>query len=242
MKRILFLLTIVLTGNAFAQFTVPKIQAKSNTYDFGTIVEGEIVTTSFEIMNVGSGDLKIDQVRASCGCTAAQPAKNILKPGEKTSIKVDFNSKDRLGPQEKYVYVMSNDPKSPELKLSFKAVVVDKSVAQSADVQFPRIKLLKTEYDFGNVEEGKLVETKISFKNEGKGILEITDVKTSCGCTAALVSNKRINPGESGNVRIELDTANREGKLTRTVTIMTNDPDNPNPVITLYVNIEKRKL
>ena len=82
---------------------------------------------------------------------------------------------------------------------------------------------------------------KISFKNDGKGVLVISDVKTSCGCAAALLSSKTLQPGESGNIRIELDTANREGKLTRTVTLYSNDSQQPNQTITLFVNIEKRK-
>lgn len=240
MKSQLFMF-FVFTNLLFAQFNQPKIEATKNFHDFGTVVEGQIVSTNFEIVNNGSGELKIDRVNASCGCTAAQPKKNILKPGEITSIKVDFNSSGRLGPQEKFVYIMSNDPLTPELKLSFKCVVVDKSVASQAKAKLPKLKLSKTEYNFGDVEEGKLVETKISFKNIGQATLEINDVKTSCGCTAALVSSKKLQPGESGNLRIELDTNGRDGKFTRTVVIYSNDPEGPNQVITLIANILKRK-
>lgn len=236
-----FLVFFSLISVSIAQFNQPKIEATKYFHDFGTVVEGQIVSTNFEIVNNGSGELKIDRVNASCGCTAAQPKKNILKPGEKTIIKVDFNSSGRLGPQEKFVYIMSNDPLTPELKLSFKCVVVDKSVAKQANAKLPKLKLNKTEYNFGDVEEGKLVETKIGFKNVGSNVLEINDVKTSCGCTAALVSNKKLQPGESGNLRIELDTNGREGKLTRTVIIYSNDPEGPNQVITINANIIKRK-
>jgi hypothetical protein len=241
MKKYFMLFVVLFTAVTFAQFTTPKISARSTHYDFGTVAEGQVVTTNFEVSNTGSSDLEIKQVRASCGCTAAAPTKNLLKPGEKTTIKVEFNSSNRLGPQEKTVYVMSNDPKDSELKLSFSCVVVDKSVTKQAVAKLPKLKLAKNEFDFGNVEEGKLVETKIGLKNEGQGTLEISEVKTSCGCTAALLSSKKLNAGESGSVRLELDTANREGKLTRTVTIYSNDPDAPNQVITLYVNILKRK-
>ena len=241
MKKLVLILILSLVTFCNAQFNTPRISANKTHHDFGTVTEGQIVSTTFEVSNTGSADLVIEQVRASCGCTAAKPEKNNLKPGEKTSIKVEFNSSNRLGPQEKYVYVMSNDPKQSDFKLSFNCVVVDKSVATQSNVKFPKLKLEKNEYDFGNVEEGKLVETKIGFKNEGKALLEISEVKTSCGCTAALLSSKKLNAGESGNIRIELDTANREGKLTRTVTIYSNDPNSPNQVITLNVNIEKRK-
>ena len=241
MKRLVTFFVFVIVSVSFSQTTAPRLFAKAENHDFGTIAEGEVVTHNFEIQNTGNAELKIIQVHASCGCTAAAPEKMNLKPGEKTVVKVEFNSENRLGPQEKYVYISSNDPAHPQFKLTFTGVVVDKSTIISKDGKTPKLKLNSAQHDFGSVEEGKVVETKISFKNEGKAPLIISDVKTSCGCTAVLLSSKLLQPGESGNIRIELDTANREGKLTRTVTLYTNDPQQPNQTITLFVNIEKRK-
>ena len=241
MKKLVAFFVLAIVSVSFSQTNAPKLLVKTDHHNFGTIAEGEVVKHNFEIQNIGNDELKISQVRASCGCTAAAPEKMNLKPGEKTQVKVEFNSANRLGPQEKYVYISSNDPASPEYKLTFTGVVVDKSTMVSKDGKTSKLKLNLSQYDFGSVEEGKVVETKISFKNEGKAPLIISDVKTSCGCTAALLSSKLLQPGESGNVKIELDTANREGKLTRTVTIYSNDPQQPNQTITLFVNIEKRK-
>jgi hypothetical protein len=241
MKKIVLMFVIFTAAFVYGQNSNPKIYAKEVNHDFGTIVEGEIAKYNFEVKNTGDVDLKIDRVSASCGCTAAKPEKSILKPNEKTAIQIEFNSNNRLGQQTKYVYVFSNDPTTPELKLSFTGVVVDKSVAFSKDGKAAMLKLSKNSYDFGNVEEGKVVETTVAFKNEGNAVLQITDVKTSCGCTAALLSSKELKPGESGTLRIDLDTANREGKLTRTVTLFSNDPKEPNQTFTIFVNIEKRK-
>lgn len=240
MKKMLFPILIIYVTGIAAQINAPKISVKKDIHDFGTIVEGQVVTHQFEVRNAGTAELIISQVRASCGCTAAKPDKMNLKPGEKTFVKIEFNSENRLGPQEKFVYLSSNDPINPEYKLSFIGVIVDKN-AESKVGKNPKLTLNKTSYDFGNIMEGKVVDAKIGFKNEGSGVLLISDVKTSCGCTAVLLSSKALQPGETGNISIELDTANREGKLTRTVTLYTNDPKQPNQTITLFVNIEKRK-
>ncbi|MFA7228369.1 MAG: DUF1573 domain-containing protein [Melioribacteraceae bacterium] len=240
MSKIALLLFISSAQILLAQFAAPKINVKASNHDFGTIVEGQIVKHRYEIMNNGTAELKISNVRASCGCTAAKPDKMNLRPGEKTFVLAEFNSENRLGPQEKYIYVSSNDPVNPELKLGFTCVIVDKNAA-AKNGKSPKLKLLKSSYDFGNVEEGRVVDVKIGFKNEGESVLVVSDVKTSCGCTAVLLSSKSLNPGESGSIRIELDTANREGKLTRTVTFYSNDSQKPNQTITLFVNIEKRK-
>jgi hypothetical protein len=240
MKNILILLFTFISVS-FAQLASPKISIKETNYDFGTITEGSVVNHNFEVQNVGDMDLKIAQVRASCGCTAAQPLKTELKPGEKTSIKVEFDSANRLGQQEKHVYVMSNDPVTPELNITFTTVVVDRNTQLPKDMEFSKLKLNLQNHDFGKVEEGKIVKATISFKNTGNDVLKINDVKTSCGCTAALVSSKILKPGETGSVKIELDTTGRDGELTRTVTLYSNDPKEPNQTITLFVNIIKRK-
>ncbi len=238
MKRIFFLISFLFCLNLFAQNS-PKIVSPKPMHDFGDILEGQIVSHSFEIINEGTADLKIDKVKASCGCTAVQPTKKLLKPGEKTNIKVEFDSQNRMGPQHKYVYVSTNDPQTPDLRLSFKANIVEKLVNKNG--KNPKLELITKQYDFGDVEEGKIVETKLIFKNSGNDILEIKDVKTSCGCTAVVLSSKKLKPGETGSLKIELDTSNRFGKMIRTVTLLSNDSENANQTITLSVNILKRK-
>ncbi len=244
MKKKYFFTLILFAQVVFAQsnFTQPNPQIASPKphHEFGEILEGQVVTHLFEITNSGGSELKITKVRASCGCTAVKPAQTTLKPGEKTTIKAEFDSHGRMGLQQKMIYVYSNDPKTPEYKLSFNATIVEK-LEPAKDAKVAKLVLDKTTLDFGNVEEGKVVDAKIGFQNDGKGTLEIIDVKSSCGCTAALLSSKKLEPGQKGSIKIELDTANRQGKLVRTVTLFSNDPAKSNQIITLSANIEKRK-
>lgn len=239
MKRII-LLAAIFSTIIFAQSKQPKIFSPEPDYNFKEILEGQTVEHEFEIVNQGDADLIINDVKASCGCTAVQPSKKILKPGEKTKIKIEFDSRGRIGPQKKYIYVFSNDPKTPQYRLSFDAVVVEKLMG-SSDGKNPKLVLSSNQFNFGEVDEGKVVEAKIEFKNEGKGVLEINDVKTTCGCTAVLLSSKKLQPGETGTIGINLDTSNRIGQFVRTVAIYSNDPEQPIHVITLSAIIKKRK-
>ena len=96
-------------------------------------------------------------------------------------------------------------------------------------------------HDFGNVEEGKKVDLHVKLKNGGSKPLNIEKVKSSCGCTATILNKNELGPGEVTNLKIELDTSGRKGRLSRTVTIHSNDPIEPQPIITLSVNIENGK-
>ena len=53
------------------------------------------------------------------------------------------------------------------------------------------------------------------------------------------VSKNRIDPQNSGELKIEFDTSNLSGQIARTITLFTNDPKHPTRVLTLIANIEK---
>lgn len=239
-KTISSLIFFMIFSIVHSQVVGPKISVPEGTFDFGDIVEGDVVSHEFIVHNTGGALLEITKVRASCGCTAAQPDVDKLKPGESTKIKVEFNSAKRKGNQTKYVYVFSNDPGLAQLRLSFTANVLEKVAPVQAQVNGPRLNLFKKEYNFGTVEQGQLLKTEIQFQNLGSKVLEISRVKTSCGCTAALLSKESLNPGERGTIKIELDTSDRVGKFTRTVTIHSNDVVEPSQIVNLFVNIKEK--
>jgi hypothetical protein len=90
----------------------PVIDFNERVYDFGEITEGKKVEYTFKILNKGKSDLQIRSVKASCGCTAANPASNVIKPGANTDLKVVFDSNGKLGLQNKTITIISNDPNS----------------------------------------------------------------------------------------------------------------------------------
>ena len=235
MKK-LMILFVIFTSVISAQLVNPKLIIQQSEYDFGDIKQGEKVSHVFVLTNTGGDLLTITNVRPSCGCTAALPEKNKLAPGESTNLKVTFNSSGRSGKQKKLVTITSNDPENPKQIITIKAVVIKPNVESAV---YPVIKFSETQHDFGKVKEGKLVKYSFSFKNIGKSILKITDIKTSCGCTAALVSSKELKPGEQGTLKVELDTSKRKGKMIKTVTIKTNDPKVPNKILTLYADVQQ---
>jgi hypothetical protein len=105
---------------------MPKLSFDRSTHNFGTINQGDTVSTNFVMTNSGKTDLIIYKTKASCGCTTSEPEKMLLKPGENTNLKVTFNSAGKSGQHAKSVTVYSNDPTYSE------AMVVIKT-----DVQIP---------------------------------------------------------------------------------------------------------
>ena len=230
------LLFLLLASFSFAQMFQPELVVQNKEHDFGTITSGDVVIHTFVLTNNGGDVLKIENVKASCGCTAAKPEKSVLEPGESTNLVVTFNSRGRKGPQKKTIRVTSNDPINKEMILTITANVAVKGDNISG---FPSIQFTETQHDFGTVKEGNVVDYTFKFTNKGDEILKISDIKTSCGCTAALVSSDNLKPGEEGTLKVELNTKHRSGKMSRTVTIKSNDPKEPSKVLTIYALVEK---
>ena len=80
-------------------------------HDFGTIIEGERVVCYFDYVNEGEADLVITSVEASCGCTTPGWSSEPLKPGEKESLEIIFDTSGYSGVQRKVVTVHSYDSK-----------------------------------------------------------------------------------------------------------------------------------
>jgi hypothetical protein len=102
----------------------PVMELENRVFDFGEIKQGEKVTHSFSLTNNGKSNLILRKVRASCGCTAIQPEKTVIAPGESTNIVAEFNSRGMSGRQNKSVTVYSNDPKKSTLLLRLTGTVI----------------------------------------------------------------------------------------------------------------------
>ncbi|HJQ84418.1 MAG TPA: DUF1573 domain-containing protein [Candidatus Binatia bacterium] len=97
----------------------------------------------------------------------------------------------------------------------------------------PRLALEQPVFDFGTVERGTRVDHTFRVPNRGAGPLRIDNVKTTCGCTVAVVSDPVVAPGGEGRIAVTLDTARLAGRATKTVNVYLNDPQAPVVGLTL---------
>ena len=86
----------------------PEIEFDTAVFDFGTILQGEQVGTTFTFKNTGKADLIIRKVETSCGCTVPEYDRAPVAPGMKGKIRVRFDSDGKEGAQYKTIKVVSN--------------------------------------------------------------------------------------------------------------------------------------
>lgn len=79
-------------------------------------------------------------------------------------------------------------------------------------------------HDFGEIDEGEVVEHTFTFVNEGKAPLVIDDIKTSCGCTTPSYTKDPVAPGAEGSIDVRFNSSGKKGKINKTVTVNANVP------------------
>lgn len=106
----------------------PVLTFTEKTFNFGKIIEGEIVNHTFTFKNTGKGILLISGVNATCGCTVPKSwPKGQILPNEEGQIEVSFDSKDRAGFANKVITITANtSPKINKIALTGTVVGPDK--------------------------------------------------------------------------------------------------------------------
>lgn len=85
----------------------------------------------------------------------------------------------------------------------------------------------QTKHDFGTITEGDKVRHTWTVKNTGQQPLFISNVQTSCGCTAPSFSKEPILPGTEGVITLEFNSAGKEGIVNKNALIMANTDNSP---------------
>lgn len=105
---------------------LPVFEFKEDSYDFGTINEGDEVEHTFAFTNTGDAPLIIQSARGSCGCTVPTWPKEPIPVGGAGEITAKFNSKGKPNMQNKTVTITANTwPKKTTLRI--KAMVTPKA-------------------------------------------------------------------------------------------------------------------
>lgn len=100
-----------------------EICFSGDKYNFGFVHEGEIVTILYDFKNTGAEPLIISDYKVECGCTVMEKPIKPIMPGEKSVLKITFDTHEKYDRQDRTVEVISNAKNSPTT-LRFKGVVL----------------------------------------------------------------------------------------------------------------------
>src|SRR3989441_5360366 len=101
------------------------------------------------------------------------------------------------------------------------------AAAPAATNAGPKIRFQTPVYDFGKIKSGEPVKYTFIFTNTGDAVLILANVQPSCGCTTAGEWSRQVEPGKTGAIPIQFNSANYGGQVLKTVTVTSNDKGQP---------------
>jgi hypothetical protein len=111
--------------------------------------------------------------------------------------------------------------------LAVAALLAVPVAAEEERAAAPRIRVEPEGFDFGKAQRGKTLRKDFTIRNFGDAVLVIEGVSTTCGCTAALAAQSRVEPGGRSALRVTFETRRYSGKVERQVLVRSNDPKTP---------------
>ncbi|MBI9092009.1 MAG: DUF1573 domain-containing protein [Desulfobacterium sp.] len=120
--------------------------------------------------------------------------------------------------------------------LSFSA---DTTKENSGGGQAPAVFFPAPEFQFTALAEGEDMCHDFVIMNKGTEVLQVRDVKSTCGCTTVSYS-KTIPPGGTGIISMKVDTRGYGGKnLRKSIAVLTNDTATPEYRLTVSGPVKK---
>lgn len=100
----------------------------------------------------------------------------------------------------------------------------------------PKIKFEATELNLGDVVRGKDAVGTFTYKNSGDVTLHILSAKPGCSCTVTSF-DAEVEPGATGTIKASIKTANFSGAIGKGVSVTTDDPDQPQIMLSIKANV-----
>ncbi len=101
----------------------------------------------------------------------------------------------------------------------------------------PVIGVSQDTVDFGTVTPRQWVAGTVEVYNRGSDTLVISNIETSCGCTAATPDASRIAFMETATIRVSINIEHKTGHIVQWVRIKTNDPHRSDKDVYFKVNV-----
>jgi hypothetical protein len=125
------------------------------------------------------------------------------------------------------------------LAVAMGAVASSFAQTNPPSVSGARITFDSPEFDFGKVDSGTLVKHEFVFTNTGTQLLEVSGVRPGCGCTTAGDWDKSVEPGKTGKIPVQFNSAGYGGPVNKSITVTCNDSNTPTVYLALKGTVWK---
>jgi len=218
------------------------LRVKYRSFNFGKITTEKPITKSFDVYNDSEEDITfLDDVEAPDFIQVKVDPKTLApKKLGKIIVTYDPTVENKLGFVSSLVVLKTAEPENNVKDFRAVASVEEFFPPMTAEqlAQAPKLSFENPVHDFGSIKQGDQVSTEFVFTNTGKSILNIREIKASCGCTIGNLEKNDIAPGDTGSIKVSFNSRGRRGIQQKSISIFSNDPANPTQRITIKARVE----
>jgi hypothetical protein len=160
-----------------------------------------------------------------------------IQPGQDGIIRISYNGKlkDQYGFQSDNIVLHTDDENLPKKSLNLYVTLEDyfPELKPEEIAKAPQLRFTTQALDFGSMKQNQPGVKEFQVVNSGKSILEIRSVIGNCSCIQSDVNKLSLKAGESASVKIIFNPQDRKGPQTKSLTVYSNDPQNPVQRITV---------
>ncbi len=219
---------------------IGKLRVKRNHISFSRMKESEKETKEIDLANAGDEPVEVGFRRVPDHVEVKAEPQTIL-PGKvgKLIVTYDAEKANTYGFTSHRVYLSLNGSKDYRASVGVSATIEEdfSHLTEEELANAPVAVFSEEKYDFGELKQGEKKDHTFTLSNDGKSELIIRNVRSSCGCTAVAPAKKVIAPGESAPVKVTFNSRGKRGRQSKSITVITNDPNNPTSRLRISCNV-----
>lgn len=213
-------------------FSVSSLQGQQITYlspdviDVGDVVEGDNAEGEIKFVNIGAEQLKINNIRTSCGCTAAKPDKKVYLRGDTVAIHYTLKTRGFKGIVKKSIRIDLEGSEAKNISFTIQANVITK------------MKLIPDYLNLGQlpINPDTTITVYFEIQNDSDEPIKITKITQNREILKITPLNAEIPPHKSQLFRIEYQP-DQAGRQDTRITIDTNYDAKPRLYLPVFINI-----
>ncbi len=211
-------------------FQYGNLKFSSPKLSFDTIPDSKVAVDSILIVNVWNKSIKIE-IDPYTGNAKFLMSVTEIAPNGFAYLVIKYNptQKTEYGDFTERVQLNTNDSLMQKKQISIRGYIKeDFSLLSEIEKKNAPVLLIESVvFDFGEITQGKTVETSFLIENKGKSNLIFRKIKPACGCTSLNSEIKELKPGEKYTLKFKFSSQGKSGVQDKTIELITNDPKNP---------------
>lgn len=120
------------------------------------------------------------------------------------------------------------------------SIAQDAAANKTAKAAGAVITFAEESHNFGDIIQGEKVDHTFKFTNTGTEPLILSNVLTTCGCTATNWPRDPIAPGKGGEITVSFNSSGKMGVQNKIVTIVSN-AKNAQEKVKIVTNVLPKK-